>query len=74
MVLFGILVTMIAAALFLGQSRIVWRAWQRQTAGWRKPALRTEEPGRFFFYFGFEVFLMLIALWYFSGVIWSWLS
>ncbi|MBY6129656.1 hypothetical protein KUW15_13120 [Qipengyuania aquimaris] len=74
MILFAILVTVIAAALLLGQSRIVLRAWKKQTAGWRNPALRTDEPGRFFLNFGFEVFLMLIALWYFSGVVWSWLS
>ena len=74
MILFGILLTVIAAALFLGQSRIVLRAWQEQTAGRRNPAQRSEEPGRFSLNFGFEVFLMLIALWYISGVVWSWLS
>ena len=74
MILFAILLTMIAAALLLGQSRIVLRAWQQQRAGRRNPALRMEEPARFFLNFGFEVFLMLIALWYFAGVVWNWSS
>ncbi|MBX7539619.1 hypothetical protein [Qipengyuania sphaerica] len=74
MIIFELLFVVIVLALLAGQSRIVLRAWNLRTAGGRNPAVLADEPARFFINFGFEIFLMLLVLWYFSGVVWTWLT
>lgn len=74
MIVFGILLTIIAGALIAGQTRIVLRAWNAQAAGWQKPVKRNENPKSFWLRFAFEIFLLIIAAWYFAGLIAVWFS
>ena len=72
MIVFEILMTAIVFALVIGQARRVQTCVVAESAGWRKPANRNDEPRRFWLLFAFEVFLLIAVASFFYSILGVW--